>query len=49
MKKKDSLTKKDKEDWKNFLKDKSHIPDKDQVNQSKNQPKDINMIYTVLH
>ena len=37
MKKKDILSQKDKEDWKNFLKDKSHIPDKDQVNQSKNQ------------
>ena len=37
MKKKNFLSKKDREDWKNFLKDKSHIPDKDQVNQSKNQ------------
>ena len=31
------ISKKDKKDWENFLKDKSHIPDKDQVNQSKNQ------------
>ena len=31
MKKKDSLTQKDKEDWKNFLKDISHVPDKDQT------------------
>ena len=37
MKKKNFLSKKDREDWKNFLKDKSHIPDKDQVNQFKNQ------------
>ncbi len=37
MKKKDFLSKKDRKDWENFLKDKSHIPDKDQVNQSKNQ------------
>ena len=31
MKKKDSLTKKDKEDWSNFLKDTSRVPDKDQT------------------
>ena len=37
MKKKYFLSKKDRKDWENFLKDKSHIPDKDQVNQSKNQ------------
>ena len=37
MKKKDFLSKKDRKDWENFLKDKSHIPDKDQVNQSKDQ------------
>ena len=37
MKKKNFLSKKDREDWKNFLKDKSHIPDKDQVNQFKNK------------
>ncbi len=37
MKKKDFLSKKDRKDWENFLKDKSNIPDKDQVNQSKNQ------------
>ena len=30
MKKKDSLSQKDKEDWKNFLEDTSTIPDKDQ-------------------
>ena len=35
--KKDFLSKKDRKDWENFLKDKSNIPDKDQVNQSKNQ------------
>ena len=37
MKKKNFLSKKDREDWKNFLKDNSHIPDKDQVNQFKNK------------
>ena len=37
MKKKYFLSKKDRKDWENFLKDKSHIPDKDQVNQSKNE------------
>jgi DNA-nicking Smr family endonuclease len=37
VKKKDFLSKKDRKDWENFLKDKSNIPDKDQVNQSKNQ------------
>ena len=31
MKKKDSLTPKDKEDWSNFLNDTSHVPDKDQT------------------
>ena len=31
MKKKDSLTQKDKEDWGNFLKDTSRVPDKDQT------------------
>ena len=31
MKKKDILSQKDKEDWKNFLKDTSRIPDKDQI------------------
>ena len=30
MKKKDFLTQKDKEDWNNFLKDTSRVPDKDQ-------------------
>ena len=33
MKKKDSLSQKDKEDWKNFLEDTSTIPDKDQKDQ----------------
>ncbi len=37
MKKKDTLSQKDKEDWKNFLENTSHIPDKDQVNQFKNK------------
>ena len=41
MKKKDTLSQKDKEDWKNFLENTSHIPDKDQVNQFKNK----NQIY----
>ena len=36
MKKKNSLSKKDKEDWKNFLEDTSRIPDKDQKHQTKN-------------
>ena len=31
MKKKDSLTQKNKEDWSNFLKDTSRVPDKDQT------------------
>ena len=31
MKKKDSLTQKDKEDWSNFLKDTSRVTDKDQT------------------
>ena len=31
MKKKNSLTQKDKEDWSNFLNDTSHVPDKDQT------------------
>ena len=30
MKKKDTLSQKDKEDWKKFLEDTSHVPDKDQ-------------------
>ena len=34
MKKKDILSQKDKEDWKNFLEDTSRIPDKDQINHS---------------
>ena len=29
MKKKDTLSQKDKEDWKNFLEDTSRVPDKD--------------------
>tara|TARA_B100001057_G_scaffold496344_1_gene597605 strand:+ start:615 stop:1028 length:414 start_codon:yes stop_codon:yes gene_type:complete len=37
VKKKDTLSQKDKEDWKNFLENTSHIPDKDQVNQFKNK------------
>tara|TARA_B100001564_G_scaffold96060_1_gene78502 strand:+ start:3151 stop:3564 length:414 start_codon:yes stop_codon:yes gene_type:complete len=36
VKKKDTLSQKDKEDWKNFLEDTSRIPDKDQNNQIKN-------------
>ena len=36
MKKKDSLTQKDKEDWKNFLEDRSEVPDKDQKHQANN-------------
>ena len=36
MKKKDILSQKDKEDWKNFLKDTSLVPDKDQNNKIKN-------------
>ena len=35
MKKKDSLSQKDKEDWKNFLEDPSRVPDKDQKYQIK--------------
>ncbi len=34
MKKKDSLSQKDKDDWKNFLEDTSTIPDKDQKDQT---------------
>ena len=37
MKKKDTLSQKDKEDWKNFLEDTSRIPDKDQINQPINK------------
>ena len=37
MKKKDTLSQKDKEDWKNFLENTTHIPDKDQVNQFKSK------------
>ena len=35
MKKKDTLSQKDKEDWKNFLEDTSRVPDKDQKYQIK--------------
>ena len=34
MKKKDFLSDKDKEDWKNFLEDTSHLPNKDQEHQT---------------
>jgi len=34
VKKKDSLSQKDKDDWKNFLEDTSTIPDKDQKDQT---------------
>ena len=37
MKKKDSLSQKDKEAWKNFLEDTSRVPDKDQQYQIKRQ------------
>tara|TARA_Y100000591_G_C21489709_1_gene524493 strand:- start:27 stop:440 length:414 start_codon:yes stop_codon:yes gene_type:complete len=37
VKKKDTLSQKDKEDWKNFLEDTSRIPDKDQINQPINK------------
>tara|TARA_B100000886_G_scaffold339736_1_gene306106 strand:- start:1919 stop:2332 length:414 start_codon:yes stop_codon:yes gene_type:complete len=36
VKKKDSLSQKDKEDWKNFLEDRSYVPDKDQKPQANN-------------
>tara|TARA_B100000963_G_scaffold360276_1_gene390548 strand:- start:1564 stop:1977 length:414 start_codon:yes stop_codon:yes gene_type:complete len=36
VKKKDILSQKDKEDWKNFLKDTSLVPDKDQINKIQN-------------
>ncbi len=39
MKKKDTLSQKDKEDWKNFLEDTSRVPDKDQTLQIKNSTK----------
>ena len=35
MKKKDTLSKQDKEDWKKFLEESSRIPDKDQNYQNK--------------
>ena len=35
MKKKDTLSQKDKEDWKNFLEDTSRVPDKDKKYQIK--------------
>ena len=34
MKKKVLLTQKDKEDWKKFLEDPSHVPDKDENNRA---------------
>ena len=46
MKKKDSLSQKDKEDWKNFLEDTSTIPDKDQKDQINNS---INKFKFDLH
>ena len=39
MKKKDTLSQKDKEDWKNFLEDTSRVPDKDQTLQIKSSTK----------
>ena len=39
MKKKDNLSQKDKEDWKNFLEDTSRIPDKDKINQLRKRNK----------
>ena len=36
MKKKDNLSQKDKDDWRNFLENTSFVPDKDQKYQSKN-------------
>ena len=39
MKKKDTLSQKDKEDWKNFLEDTSRVPDKDRTLQIKNSTK----------
>ena len=39
MKKKDNLSQKDKEDWKNFLEDTSRIPDKDKINQLRERNK----------
>ncbi len=41
MKKKDSLSQKDKEDWKDFLENTSFIPDKDKASQNR----DSNQIY----
>ena len=41
MKKKDSLSQKDKEDWKDFLENTSFIPDKDKTSQNR----DSNQIY----
>ena len=38
MKKKHTLSEKDKEDWKNFLKDTPFIPDKDKETQTKGPP-----------
>ena len=46
MKKKDTLSEKDKEDWKNFLEDTARVPDKDQ----KYQIKDANSKFRIdLH
>ena len=39
MKKKDTLSQKDREDWKNFLEDTSRVPDKDQTPQIKSSTK----------
>ena len=46
MKKKDTLSKQDREDWEKFLKDSSNLPDKDKIKQSKNS---INKFKFDLH
>ncbi len=43
MKKKDNLSQKDKEDWKNFLEDTSRIPDKDKINQLRERNRTIRL------
>ena len=41
MKKKINLSKKDKEDWKKFIEDKSQVPDKESINQHYTNKKNL--------
>ena len=48
MKKKDNLSQKDKEDWKNFLEDTSRIPDKDKINQLRERNETFSLFRDIL-